>query len=298
MKKTQIMLLLLFLSQYTFSQNEDLFKRLRVIKKEKSAFYNVDGIDFSKENFGKTFNKRNLRKAFARYNVKRKVSKTTDTTLNFKNYKVTKKEKLRGGGTIIRNIYITENKENIIEIYAFNYLNKIKGKNFEYKMIKLIRANKVPKTCYNSLDLSKVNFVGRELKLGVSCRWMGINNVQCPYYGQMNWSLHKTKESADIAVKNQFEMTKSKKGVKLISEEEQTIIFEEAPTKVKKVVFKLKGLNKLLASTLSGGKSLTVYYVSAKVRENFVSCVLSHWDNDVRNPSGLPPLLDSVMRID
>ncbi|WP_348747265.1 hypothetical protein [Tenacibaculum sp. 190524A02b] len=42
-------------------------------------------------------------------------------------------------------------------------------------MIKLIRANKVPKTCYNSLDLSKVNFVGRELKLGVSCRWMGIN---------------------------------------------------------------------------------------------------------------------------
>ena len=112
----------------------------------------------------------------------------------------------------------------------------------------------------------------------------------------MNWSVHKTKESADLSIHSQLKATKLKNGGKVVSEEEVDIIFEDVPTKAKKVLYDFTGVTSLLAS-MSGGKNLTIYYVSEKVRDNYISCVLSFWNNDTINPSGLPPLLEKVMKI-
>jgi hypothetical protein len=49
---------------------------------------------------------------------------------------------------------------------------------------------------------------------------------------------------------------------------------------------------------MSGGKTLTIYFVAAPVRKNYVSCVMSFWNNDQINPSGLTPLLEQVMKLD
>ncbi|CAN0602260.1 unnamed protein product, partial [Ectocarpus sp. 12 AP-2014] len=160
----------------------------------------------------------------------------------------------------------------------------------------LIINDNIPKTCFSSLKTDKINFAGREIELGGNCNWISINNIQCPFYGQLNWSVHKTKESADLSIQNQFKVTKTKNGGKVISEEEIDIIFEGAKTKAKKVNYDFTGITSLLAS-MSGGKNLTIYYVSEKVRENYVSCVLSFWNNDNIKPSGLPQLLEEVMSI-
>jgi len=49
---------------------------------------------------------------------------------------------------------------------------------------------------------------------------------------------------------------------------------------------------------MSGGKTLTIYYVAEKVRGNYMNCVMSFWNNDVINPeTNLPPLLDEVMKL-
>jgi hypothetical protein len=50
-------------------------------------------------------------------------------------------------------------------------------------------------------------------------------------------------------------------------------------------------------SSISGGENLTIYYISEKIRGYFVGCVLSFWNNDNINPSGLPQLLEEVMSI-
>jgi len=42
---------------------------------------------------------------------------------------------------------------------------------------------------------------------------------------------------------------------------------------------------------------LTAYYVACEVRNNYVSCVMSFWNNDQINESGLPPLLEKVMQL-
>lgn len=126
--------------------------------------------------------------------------------------------------------------------------------------------------------------------------WKNVNTVQCPYNGEMNWSVHKNIKSAKISIENQFNLTKSKGGVKVISEEQTAVVFEGTETTAKKVVFDFTGMKSLLAG-MSGGKTLTVYYVAEKVRNNYVSCVMSYWNNDNLTKDGLAPLLEKVMQL-
>jgi hypothetical protein len=69
-----------------------------------------------------------------------------------------------------------------------------------------------------------------------------------------------------------------------------------SPVKAKRLVYDIKGIKSLLLA-VGGGKTLTIYYVAAPVRENFVGCVMSFWNNDVKNTEGLPPLLAEVMTL-
>ena len=125
---------------------------------------------------------------------------------------------------------------------------------------------------------------------------MGTNNVQCPYYGQMNWSIHKNLQDATQTMNNQYTVTKLKKGGKIVSEELVNVTFEGSEIKAKKIIYDIKGINSLLVG-MSGGKTLTIYYVASPVRGNFVSCVMSFWNNDTINKSGLPSLLEEVMKL-
>ncbi len=154
----------------------------------------------------------------------------------------------------------------------------------------------IPKTLYNSTEIDSINFAGRKISLGNSCHWMGINNVQCPYYGQMNWSVHKDLADASKSVENQLEEIKARKNAKIVSDTTVEVIFEGTTIKAKRIIYDFKGVTSALVG-MSGGKTLTIYFVSAPVRQNFVSCVMSFWNNDQINPSGLSPLLEKVMKI-
>ena len=167
---------------------------------------------------------------------------------------------------------------------------------FERKYVNRILNNEIPKEVYEPMNIQSIDFAGRKIELGNSCNWTNINTVQCPYYGEMNWSVHKTNESAENSINNQFNVTKSNKGGKVISEEEVDVIFEGTETKAKKVIYDFTGVKSLLVG-MSGGKTLTIYYVACKVRENYVSCCMSFWNNDTLTESGLAPLLDKVMKL-
>lgn len=297
MKKNIVLIFIsLIACQVSFSQNEALFSRLRAIHNSGTTFYNVDGIDFTKQTISSDFNSKNLKKAYRKNKIKKEDLKDIDEELNFENYRVIKQEEFDNGLVSISVNYFVKNKNNQISIFWFSYYDK-NNPEFERKIIELILNDKIPKSCFSSLKTDKINFAGREIKLGGNCNWININNVQCPYYGQMNWSVHKTKQSAELSIENQLKATKIKNGGKVVSEEEVEIVFEDVKTKAKKVLYDFTGVTSLLAS-ISGGKNLTIYYVSEKVRDNYISCVLSFWNNDNINPSGLPPLLEEVMSIE
>ena len=134
----------------------------------------------------------------------------------------------------------------------------------------MVLNNEIPKSVYTPLEIDSINFAGRKIALGKRCNWMGINNVQCPYYGQMNWSVHKTLESATQSSTDQYHIIQAKKRGKIISETWVDVIFEGTEVKARKVIYDFKGVTSILAS-MSGGKTLTIYFVASPAKERVVN---------------------------
>ena len=73
-------------------------------------------------------------------------------------------------------------------------------------------------------------------------------------------------------------------------------ILKQPVSLTKKAVYDFKGIKSLLVG-MSGGKTLTIYFVASPAAKNFVSCVMSFWNNDSIGTSGLPALLEEVMQL-
>jgi hypothetical protein len=295
MKKQFLILIILILSfSSSFGQkNDSLFSRLQAISNNGTDFFNVDGIEITSENINLEFTKKNILKKFKKYSIKEKDLIPLDSSNQ--SYYATKTEQVLPNTIQQISYYFIGSKSKGIVAMTFTNINK-GDKAFERQFIDLIIKDEIPKSVYTPLVIDSINFAGRKIALGKSCNWMGINNVQCPYYGQMNWSVHKTLEDASKSVTNQYNIINAKKGGKIISEEFVDVIFEGTEVKAKKIVYDFKGITSILAS-MSGGKTLTIYFVASPAKQNFVSCVMSFWNNDSINPSGLPPLLEEVMKL-
>lgn len=166
---------------------------------------------------------------------------------------------------------------------------------FKRQFVQRFLDKKIPKSIYVPSKIDSIKFVKRYIKLGPSCRWMGVRNIQCPYNGQMDWTLHKSLEAAKEFNKFRESISTEQRKLKPISKEVIDIQFEGKVTKATKVIYDVKGLNSFLLNISSGAKNLIVYYIAENIRGKNVSCILSHWDNDRIQENGLPALLGEVM---
>ena len=296
--KRQLLLfiLILFIHSCLYAQqNDSLFQRLQAISTSELDFFNVDGIEITSQTINMLFTKKNIIKKFKKFSIKESDLNSSDSSILSQNYYISKSQEIAAGTVQHSSYYFIENKSMSFTAITFADINK-SDKAFENKFVALIMNGEIPKSVYTPLGIDSINFAGRKIALGKSCHWMGINNVQCPYYGQMNWSVHKTLEDASESVTNQYTVIKVKRGGKIISEDSVDVIFEGNPVKAKKAVYDFKGVTSLLVG-MAGGKTLTIYFVAAPAKQNFVSCVMSFWNNDSVNPSGLPPLIEEVMKL-
>lgn len=277
-------------------ENDSSKSHLKAIKNGTITYYADEGVDFTNQTFNNTFSLKSLKKIFRQYRIKKDDLKAIDKNLNYNNYYVSKNEKLEEGFIQYNSYYFIESKKNRVTVFWFGSVNK-QDRSFERKYINRILTDSIPKDAFQPIKVDSIDFAGRILKLNSNeCHWTAINSIQCPYYGQINWSLHNSLVSAKKSMDSQLLLTKIKKGTKVISEEIVDVDFEGSPTKATKVSYDIKGVNSLLAG-MSGAKNLTVYYVATEVRGGYISCVMSFWNNDVKTDSGLAPLLDEIMKL-
>jgi hypothetical protein len=205
---------------------------------------------------------------------------------------ISRSETIADGIQKLSNCYFIESIDKNIIVIQFHHINS-RNMTLERLIIQDIIGNKIPKEAFNTPKPDTINFVGRKIKLNDVCYWTDVNTVQCPYMGEMNWSVHSSLIEAQNEVADQELITKAKKTGKITSEEDVDIIFEGTETIAKKIVYKFgAGIGIMV-----GAKRLIIYYVAAKVRDNYVSCVLSYWNNDKLNENGLTPLLGEVMKL-
>jgi len=290
------LIIILSCAFFTVAAQDDstLFSRIQAISNSGIDFFNVDGIEITSQNIVGGFNQKNIAKKFKKYSIKESDLFEADSTLGIPNYVVSKKEEI-GAGVIQYTSYYFVGRPEGSKAVTFASVNK-NDKSLERLFMRRLIDNQIPKEIYTPLKADSINFAGRAITLGGTCRWMGVGNVQCPSNGQMNWSVHKTLEDAAFSVESQYKTIQAKKQGKIISEEMVDVIFEGAAVKARRAVFDFKGVTSAIVG-MSGGKTLTIYFVAAPVREHFVSCVMSFWNNDNITANGLAPLLEKVMKL-
>lgn len=288
-------IILIFTSVFAYSQS-NIFDRLSVLDNNGKTWYNIDGYSVTSEVFNNSFDEKGLKKIFKKHNITETDLKIRDEKIDFNNYFITKKQNIAGNIFQTNNYYFVENPNNTTTVVWF-IKNGITDRETEEELVNKIINNQIPRENFVQLQIQSIDFVGRKIELGNICYWTYLNTVQCPYFGEMNWSIHKTLEDAKQSVENQFNITKTRKNTKIASENIVDVEFEGVPTKAKKVIVEFTGVTSALAG-MSGGKSLTVYYIAENVRNKNISCVMSFWNNDLINPdTKLPPLLEKVMNV-
>lgn len=296
-KKSFLIIIYLIINSLTgyCQANSDFFSRLQALNNNGFVFYNIDGIEITSQISDKEFSKKNILKKYKLFSIKESDLINSDSLIKQNNYVVKRQVEEVEGIKEYSNYYFIENSEKKIVAITFAQINK-NDHNFEREFIALILENKIPENVFSNMQIDSINFVGRKIALGKSCNWMGVNNVQCPYNGQMNWSVHKTLDDAILSTNSQADKTKSNKKAKIVSETNVPIVFEGQEIEARKTIYDFTGVSGVLTN-MSGSKTIIIYYVSAPVRQNFVSCVMSFWTNDNIRPSGLPGLLEEVMTL-
>lgn len=294
MKTLNLFFILIF--SICFSQENNVLERLSALNNNGKIWYNIDGYSITSEKFNNSFDEKGLKKVFRKHQITDSDIKTKDDQIKFNNLFISKQQKITDNNFQTNNYYFIENPDKTVSVIWFIKNGKT-DKETEEKIVNLIIENKIPEENFVPMKITSINFAGRKIELGNSCYWTFLNTVQCPYLGEMNWSIHRNLDSAKEAIENQLNVTKSKKGGKVASEEIVDVEFEGVQTKAKKIIYDFTGVASALAG-MSGGKNLTVYYVAENIRNKNVSCVMSFWNNDQINPeTKLPPLLEKIMKL-
>lgn len=283
-----------FIFSFYFSQDNNIFERISALNNNGKIWYNIDGYSVTSETYNYNFDEKGLKKIFKKHQISDTDFKINNQKITFNNLFVTKEQKTSEENFQTNNYYFVENQNKTITAIWFIKNGKT-DKETEEKLVNAIIGNKIPEDCFVTMKINSINLAGAKIELGNTCYWTFLNTVQCPYLGEMNWSIHRTLDDAKQTIENQLSYTKSQKNGKIISEEVVNIEFQGVSTKAKKTIYDFSGITSALAG-ISGGKSLTIYYVAENVRNKNVSCIMSFWNNDQINPeTQLPPLLEKLM---
>lgn len=288
---------LLFLISFSLAgQNKPNFEDLQAIKQRNITFYNLGGYTITTQSYSSPFNDKKLKPILREYKIRLKKSKPiNDTLVKARHYKFLQ-QATEGNYQNNYAVYAIEDKGRTA-IVSFSKFGDLDAKLMASFINKFV-ADDFSKDIYVAPEIDSIRFVNRFIKLGPGCRWMGVRNVQCPYNGQMDWSIHSSLEEVKKFNAMRSDLTIGQKKLKLVSTETVDVSFEGKKTQATKLVLDVKGFNSLLLNLQSGAKNLIVYYIAEELSGKYVSCILSHWDNDRIQPNGLPALLGEVMTLD
>ena len=289
--KSLLLLILLTTSVFVISNAQSdtsVLARMQGLRLEGDEFLSVDGVAVSFNTYQEPFSEEGLLKKYRRYRLNTPDFTGSDTSLPFRNV-YARKQVMKRGVVHWQNIYIFENKEKNTTAVAFIQSGKNDQK-LEKNVLNLLYNRQIPETVYAPMPLDTINFAGRKFRLGDSCEYRGVNNVFCEKTGQMSWSIHRTEEDAMLAHYVEMKTLEERQMNDIQSKDSVAVVFEGQPVKALKIICK----NKAMAA-VRDNNVLSLFYVIAPVRGNYVYCRMSFWNRQQINPSGLSPLLEHVM---
>jgi hypothetical protein len=266
-----------------------MLQNINGIKQSENSFFNVDGYQIWIEVFPETLNKKSIKHIKNQFLIKSDDQLSHETLDNV--IKFTWKEEDSKTGITSNSYYLYETDYNHIQIVGFS-TNLTQDFNLETTFLKALINDLIPKHVYSSWVVDSIKFAGRQIPLGPVCNWKSPNNIQCPRYGQMNWSEFYSYNRAVEMIKKQIINSDDNVLSENTKAQIMDVEFEGVDTKALRIE-KHVNLPKLI---MAGSNNLIIYYIVAKVRNRYVSCVLSHYDDEA-DKGELSELLKKTMKL-
>lgn len=273
------------LSEYSKgSEGYKIFKNSHGLKKGSSKYIDVEGYSIlSKDHDDAYFNERYIKHIKKDYGIDKNNPGAINNSLNFKHLLFTKDYKI--SDTIYERVllYLIPKEDDRVKVIAFS-TSMSRDTTIENLFLKNIINNSVPETVFTKSKIDSINFAGRCLYLGSSCKWISPHNIKHPYFGQISWSVFRTKDKAEEYSNMNYLIASNKIEGKIIEKDSVDVVFEKIYSRALKVKYQLES------------NTFTTYYVTEKIRGKYVACVMSHYNDDVIT-NGLTPLIEEIMQI-
>lgn len=289
MKKTILSICFILTTSLLFSQQQsDPLQYMQGLEQGENQFFQLGDYVFNVVTANKKYSEKEMNKVLKRYNVKNPQKKYSDENFGSEN-------------TIMESEAQSKQYTDVTEFQKF-YFFPIGEKKMKFIVMQTMIQNSSLEeafiNAYNNNTLDKyivcntnstrtLNFLGREIKLGATGNWMFVNNLQSPGNGQMNWAIYPSMEEAQKRTLLQMRQNEERK---ILKNEEIKVVFEGEPTTVTRILYKMN----VPRMIMGGSNNLAVYYVTAKVRDQYVSCVLSNFVEN-ENDYTLGALLQEIM---
>lgn len=277
---------------FSLNAQNALFQNTQGILGEGSnAYFNSEGYDISQEDIEVMFDEKGIRKLMNKLDIPKGtlVSESPD----FPKVKIIEHAVHEGNAATNYVYYLSSHKYGFTRVVCFG-TSSGRIPSFEKEFYRAMITHSFPKSIMTSMEIDTIYFAGRQLDLSTICKWMGPRNLQCPNYGQMNWSEFSDSLRASQLIVNQKFINSMNDNMTIQSEKVVNVVFEGQEVTAIHQVVKVH-----IPQLIMGGSNvLIVYYVLANVRGRYVACVMSQYtdDNGLKN-NKLAPLLAEVMEL-
>lgn len=284
-----IAVLIFGLSNILFAQSLGRFENFHGLSQPQTGdqYFEGEGYDIVIKRLVYKLDDKGMTKLKRQYGFK-EINPNIDSTLNVR---VFRRQEEQSGVTGYFSLYLLPSSNSVTTVIGFVRAGS-QDIELERFFVKASLSQSIPYEIFTSSEISDIDFVGRTITLGSACHWMSPHNIQCPNLGQMNWAIFDDLKSAEVFRDSRLTATKNKELLNLKEEKWITVKFEGTEVKALRTKLKVQ-MPKLV---MGGSNVLIAYYVTAQVRGNYVTCILSHYTDDV-GADKLPPLLSEVMEL-
>jgi|GEM_PF-4195457 len=288
------LLLIIFLPKLLLAQAEiPVQDRITGIRYSGTLLLNTNGMSIKVEHVKKAFEINNIIQNQPIAVAKRKTLASLDPSFDFECFYlekgIEKKSKAYATYYFAKSLEGEIDYISIVSIFPHDKL-------LNDEIVRAIRNKLIPESSVFSYKEPVLSLCGRNINVNNSCSWMSENSIQCPYDAQLDWSMFDNLPNALRHQDYRINVLENENRGKVVLDTLLDVRLFENVVQARKLIYDFKGLSSALLK-LDGSDRLVIYYVSGRVDNYIVGCMMSFWEDKSAAPNALPPMLRKIMSV-
>jgi hypothetical protein len=264
--------------------------RLESVANSEKAYYNLDGIDFIKEEFPDEFEEAEIRKQLGKKARKAAIKKEQLNGMDL--YSVELNEKTRRSHSFSTYFFLINPTFNTT-LFTVESLSKIDPE-FCKQVIKAYIEEQIPKKAFKRMKIDQeVDFIDRTIKVEESWKWQSIRCLEQQKEAEISWSVYPDEAAAKAYCELHLANYKRLRGRSVLEEKEIDVTIDGQDCKAKRVIWKAGFVRRMFADK----PYFTVYYMVTTLRNRPVHVIVNYASQKLDRKESPNFLINQLLKV-